>query len=225
VNGELESNGAVSLSRQELIWWAGIILLIGGLLGAGLVHLLQPARPGGAVPRTAPLPVLGQVSDFSLIDSAGEPVSRDDLGGRVWVADFFFTSCAGICPMMSKRLVELQKALAGVEEVTLVSISVDPERDTPERLRRYAKQYGADPVRWWFLTGDKRAIFRLSQESFHLGVEDAPTEDREPDMEDVLHSSKFVLLDRDARIRGYYDGEDPATVAQLAADIRWLLKE
>jgi cytochrome oxidase Cu insertion factor (SCO1/SenC/PrrC family) len=81
VNGELESNGAVSLSRQELIWWAGIILLIGGLLGAGLVHLLQPARPGGAVPRTAPLPVLGQVSDFSLIDSAGEPVSRDDLGG------------------------------------------------------------------------------------------------------------------------------------------------
>jgi len=127
--------------------------------------------------------------------------------------------------MMSKRMASLQTALEGVEEVTLVSISVDPERDTPERLRRYAAKYDADPVRWWFLTGDRRAIYRLSRESFHLGVEEAPEEDREPGMEDVLHSSKFVLLDRKSRIRGYYDGEDPKIVEQLAADIRRLLKE
>lgn len=213
----------VTLSRQDMVWWVVILLLVGGLFGAGIIHLLQPARD--VVVSTGPLPVIGTVSDFELIDSGGEKVQRDDLLGRVWVADFFFTSCAGICPMMSKRMAELQAGLDADEQVTLVSISVDPERDQPERLRRYAAKYEADPLRWWFLTGDKRDIYRLSQESFHLGVEDAPVDGREPGMEDVLHSSRFVLLDRKSRIRGYYDGEEPNTVERLLADIRRLLKE
>lgn len=215
---------SVALTRQDLIWWALILLLVGGLLGAGIVHLLQPARPAPAG-SAGPLPVLGSVSNFTLTDSSGEAVTLDNLGGRVWVADFFFTSCAGICPMMSQRMVELQKKLAGVEEVTLVSISVDPERDTPERLRRYAEHYGADPDRWWFLTGDRGVIYRLSRESFHLGVEEVPEAEREPGMEEVMHSSRFVLLDRKGRIRGYYEGEESGMVDRLAADIRRLLKE
>jgi protein SCO1/2 len=212
----------VTMSRQELLWWAAILLILGGVLGAGIVHLLGPEKKRL---RTEPLPVLGHVSDFKLIDSSGDPVSRDDLAGRVWIADFFFTSCAGICPMMSKRMAELQDKLSDTREVTLVSISVDPERDTPERLRRYAAMYDADPVRWWFLTGERAAIYRLSHESFRLSVEEVPEDQREPGMEDVLHSSRFVLLDRQARIRGYYDGEDQDMVEQLAADIRGLLKE
>lgn len=214
----------VSLSRQDMAWWGLILLLLGGVLGAGIVYLLQPDRPAPAAP-SGPLPVLGSVSEFNLISSADEAITRADLEGRVWVADFFFTSCAGICPMMSKRMAELQSRLGDTREVTLVSISVDPERDTPERLRRYAQRYSADPVRWWFLTGRREEIYRLSQESFRLGVEAVPEDRREPGMEEVLHSSRFVLLDRKSRIRGYYEGEEPDMVDRLLTDIRRLLKE
>jgi len=210
-------------SRQDFLWWGLILLLIGGVLGAGIMHLLGPA-PARRI-STESLPIIGQVSEFSLIDSSGDTITRDHLLGRVWIADFFFTSCAGICPMMSKRMAELQERITGDREITLVSISVDPERDTPERLRRYAQTYGADPIRWWFLTGDRAAIYRLSQESFRLGVQEVPEDQREPGMEEVLHSSRFVLLDRQARIRGYYDGEDSGMMDQLVADIRGLLKE
>jgi len=221
---ETETSPRVAFTRQDLLWWALISLFVGGLLGAGIVHLLQPAGPPARVD-SGPLPVYGKVSAFQLIDSSGDGIDQSYLEGRVWVADFFFTSCAGICPMMSKHLVELQKKLEGVPEVTFVSISVDPERDTPERLRRYARHYGADPDRWWFLTGDRAVIYRLSQESFHLGVEEVPADQRTPDTEEVMHSSRFVLLDRKGRIRGYYEGEEAGVVDRLAADIRRLLKE
>jgi protein SCO1/2 len=211
-------------SPQYAFWWGLILLLIGGLLGAGLMRALQPTRT--IVPkRTGPLQVYGEVSDFTLTERSGDEFSRDDLLGRVWIADFFFTSCAGICPIMSSAMEGIQARLEEVEGVTLVSISVDPERDTPERLRQYAKRYHADETRWWFLTGDKRVIYQLSQDSFRLSVEEAPPDKRGPEIEDVLHSSKFVLLDRQSRIRGYYDGDDKDDIELLIADVQDLLKE
>lgn len=211
-------------SPQYAFWWGVILLLIGGVLGAGLMQALQPTRVVQAK-RTGPMPVYGRVSDFKLTERSGDGVTSDDLMGRVWIADFFFTSCAGICPIMSGAMEGLQAKLSAVDEVTLVSISVDPERDTPARLRQYAKQYNADATRWWFLTGDKRVIYQLSQDSFRLGVEETPLEQRGPEVEDVLHSNKFVLLDRQSRIRGYYDGEDRAMLDLLVADVKELLKE
>ncbi len=210
-------------SRQDLVWWGALFLIVGGVLGAGLMRLLMPTGAAPVAARPAePMPVFGRISDFSLTDSSGETITRDDLAGRVWVVDFFFTSCATICPRMTERFVELQAQLGDNPQVTLVSISVDPERDTPERLRRYGEKYGANPVMWWFLTGDMDVIRRLSEDSFHLGLEDAPAGGG---TDQVLHSSKFVLLDRKARIRGYYDGLAPGTAEILAADIHRLLRE
>lgn len=210
--------------KPHLFWWGLLLLVLGGLLGAGAVSILRPA-PEESAEANGPLPVLGEISDFELLERSGQMVRLQDLAGQVWVADFFFTSCAGICPMMSNQMSRLQEELAGVAGVRLVSISVDPERDTPERLRRYAERYGADPQQWWFLTGEKAAIYKLSRESFRLGVEETKPEDRGPDTEEVLHSSKFVLLDRAGRIRGYYDGDIPDTVPRLARDVRRLLAE
>lgn len=214
--------------RQYLFWWGVLLLAVGGVLGAGMMGFLRPATDataGEARRNAQPLPVFGEVSDFTLTERSGRTVTKDDLEGRVWVADFFFTSCASICPIMSGAMARLQQQVRDNREVTLVSISVDPERDAPERLGEYAARYDADPVRWWFLTGEKRVIYRLSHESFRLSVEEIPEARREPDMEPVLHSSKFVLLDRQGRIRGYYDGEVAETVDLLAEDIERLLGE
>lgn len=213
-----------AISPQYAFWWGIMLLLIGGVLGAGVMRAFQPTRVIQAK-RTGPMPVYGRVSNFELIERSGDAVTGDDLMGRVWIADFFFTSCAGICPIMSSAMERLQTRLTDVEEVTLVSISVDPERDTPARLRQYAKRYNAHDTGWWFLTGDKSVIYRLSQDSFRLGVEETPPDQRGPKVEDVLHSSKFVLLDRQSRIRGYYDGEDREMLDQLVADVKELLKE
>jgi protein SCO1/2 len=214
-------------TRQYQLWWGALLLVLGAVLGAGFVELLKPASakdPAGTYVRTSPQPVLGQVSDFSLTERDGRTVNKRDLEGRVWIADFFFTSCAGVCPMMSSAMSRLQERLADMEGVTLVSISVDPERDTPERLRRYADRYEADPARWWFLTGDKADIYRLSRESFRLSVEEN-TGDSSDQTEDVLHSSKFVLLDQEGRIRGYYEGDVPEALDALVADVRFLAND
>jgi len=211
-------------SPQYAFWWGVILLLLGGILGAGIMRAFQPETIVKAR-RTGPMPVYGKISDFTLTERSGDEVTGDDLMGRVWVADFFFTSCAGICPIMSNAMSRVQDQLQGVEEVTLVSFSVDPERDTPARLREYAKRYNADETGWWFLTGDKKVIYQVSRESFRLSVEETPADERGPQVEDVLHSSKFVLLDRRSRIRGYYDGDDRESLELLVADVKELLKE
>ncbi len=211
-------------SPQYAFWWGVMLLLIGGVLGAGVMRVFQPTKVIQAK-RTGPMPVYGRISEFELTERSGDVVTGDDLMGRVWIADFFFTSCGSICPIMSSAMEGLQAKLRDVDEVTLVSISVDPERDTPARLRQYAKRYNAHATRWWFLTGDKRVIYQLSQDSFRLGVEETPPDQRGPEVEDVLHSNKFVLLDRQSRIRGYYDGEDREMLDLLVADVKELLKE
>ncbi len=159
------------------------------------------------------LPVISEVPPFSFTDVRGEKISRDDLKGEVWVADFIFTRCAGPCPVMSRRMATLPQ-----DKLRLVSFTVDPDYDTPSVLKEYGARYEAQPDRWSFLTGDRQAIRDLAISGFHLGVADATEEDSEP----ILHSTRFVLVDRQARIRGYYDGLDPNEVDRLLADARWL---
>src|SRR5262249_38265445 len=110
---------------------------------------------------------LGQVPDFALTERSGRVVRRDDLKGHVWVAAFIYTCCEGGCSTLSKNLSALQNRLADCENVRLVSFSVHPEQDTPEVLQKYATDLGADPQRWWFLTGDKPAIYSLIEKGFH----------------------------------------------------------
>jgi cytochrome oxidase Cu insertion factor (SCO1/SenC/PrrC family) len=157
------------------------------------------------------------VTDFTLTEASGKTVRLADLRGKVWVASFIFTSCAGSCPIMTHHLARAQTDFPVRDDFKLVSVSVDPERDTPAVLMQYAAKNGADRSRWWFLTGDKTQIQRLSRETFKLPVDE--------DGEEVNHSSKFVLVDRNGMIRSYYDGLDVETVKQLTRDVKQVLAE
>ena len=159
----------------------------------------------------------GSVPDFSLTERTGRPVSRADLAGQVWVADFIFTNCAGTCPMMTDVMKGLQDALP--ESVRLVSFTVDPYRDTPEVLTNYADRHDIEGDRWIFLTGEKDALYSLSKDGFHLAVDDTIGTEIEP----ITHSTRLALVDRDGEIRGYYSGTETEAIARLSDDVRAVL--
>lgn len=165
-------------------------------------------RPSETMSR--PLPAFTLVATGA--DGAARPLTREDLKGKAWAVDFVFTRCAGPCPLLSARMSALRKTLpAGAGALTF---TVDPDHDTPERLAAYAKRYGAGPE-WLFVTGKKDEVVRVIRDGFLLAVvENAAALPGER----VAHSTKFVLLDKDANVRGWYDGEDEAALAKLAAD-------
>jgi protein SCO1/2 len=164
--------------------------------GSGGVQLAASAADPAA---------FGAVADFSLTERSGESVTREALIGRTWVVDFFFSRCPNPCPVLSGNMRRLQGLLAD-DDVQLVSISVDPGHDTPEVLREYAETYGADADRWWFLTGAEQEIFSLMRESFALPVEKLPERDELAGLH-ITHASRLVTVDKEGRVRGYYDGE------------------
>lgn len=154
---------------------------------------------------------IGKVAEFELVNNLGKAFGSKDLAGRVWVANFIFTRCAGPCPEMSRLMSRLQKRLP--ESVMLVSFSVDPEYDKPDILAKYAAQYDADLKRWFFLTGEKEKIFNIAKNSFHLAVAEGAGGVR-----DLTHSTRFALVDRDGTILNTYDSSDPAQIDKLVAD-------
>lgn len=179
------------------------------------VLLSACARP----PAEAELPRLFTVPEFTLVERSGQPATLAALRGRPWIADFIFTRCAGVCPAMTARMKALRARLAGTP-VRFVTISVDPATDTPEVLSRYAEAAGAD-ADWWFVTGTKRDLHALSTEGFKLAAMENPPGQETADGP-FLHSSKFVLVDAEGAIRGYYDSEDPAALQALEKDARRL---
>jgi protein SCO1/2 len=158
--------------------------------------------------RAAKLPVYDSVPAFQMIDSNGQAFDSAALGGKVWVADFIYTNCPAECPMMSAKMHRIEKRLRGENDVRLVSISVDPARDTPAALTTFAKRYGGPTDHWIFLTGTPETVHKIAYTTFHVG--------------DVLgkieHSTKFVLVDKDGRIRGYYSSLGQDDLAALVAD-------
>lgn len=202
-------------SRRRIPWR---LLAPLGLLGVafaatGLILLSRTASAG------AP-PVLGQVPPFTLVRQDGSPVSLDDLRGHPWLADFIFTRCAGSCPLMTGRLAGLRKQIP--DAVHLVSFTVDPRNDTPEVLTRYARDLHPG-TRWLFVTGDQQALYTLASDGFKLGVFEVPAGEQKPgDDGPFMHSTKFVLVDAAARIRGYYDSADETEIGQLLQDLRRL---
>ncbi len=155
------------------------------------------------------LEALGAAPSFSLVDQSGGQFESGSLEGRYWVANFIFTRCRTMCPMLSGRMRELQTRLAddpAGDGVRLVSFSVDPEHDRPAVLAEYALRYDADPDRWSFVTGEREEIWNLSTAGFKLAVGEAPAEAGEP----LFHSDRFVLVDSAGQIRGYY----PATQSE-----------
>ncbi len=169
-------------------------------------------------------PPLGEVGDFQLTTQAGKTLSRDDLKSKVWVAGFVFTRCTGPCRQITGTMASLQDKLQGQKDVYLVSFSVDPEHDTPAVLTEYAKQFSADAERWFFLTGDRAKMYELIEHGFKLGVAQNEGTNRTPGNE-VMHSTRLVLVDKQGKIRDYFDGTDENSVKELRQKIAVLLRE
>jgi protein SCO1/2 len=167
----------------------------------------------------------GAVPDFSFAERSGREVRLADLLEKVWVLDFIYTNCPDTCPLQTAQMKSLQDEFAAENDLRFVSITVDPARDTPAALAEYAARFKADAQRWLFLTGDKDAIYNLAQEGFHLAVAELPQQSaREPSAATHAHSPRFVLIDRKAEIRGYYQAMDKQAVARLRRDLRRLLQ-
>jgi protein SCO1/2 len=156
------------------------------------------------------------VPEFRLTAHTGEEFSSAKLSGKIWVADFMFTNCAGPCPRMTTQMRSIQQAFAGQSDVRFVSFTVDPERDTPEVLAAYARRYKADLNTWHFLTGPVEKIHQLKRETFLLGNVDGVN---------FEHSTRFVLVDGDGRIRGFYPTAEPSDIEKLTADMNRLVRE
>lgn len=192
--------------RRGLLWGL-LIAAVVAVVGAAVVQRRRPEPP----------PVLYRLPAFHLVNRDGRATTLKDLAGGPWIADFVFTRCPASCPMMTARMARLDRELPRDLGLRLVSISVDPEHDTPQVLQRYAASFNASD-RWLFLTGDGPQIYRLSKEGFKLAV-DANPQSTTGTAEPILHSTRFVLVDGEGGIRGFYDGFDEASMKKLERDL------
>jgi protein SCO1/2 len=193
-----------------------VLILFPILIGAGMLWLrhVEVQRLAGRQIQN-----YGSVPPFQLTNQDGKPFGSSNLAGKIWIADFIYSTCPGPCPMISTRMSEMQKPLEKTD-VHFVSFTVDPDKDTPERLREYAGQLHAEPGRWDFLTGPKSEIYNLSLNGFKLAAAAPSSENPEP-----LHSTRMILVDRHGQIRGYYDAVTADAITKLLADTNHLLKE
>lgn len=197
--------------------WSVLALVITAIVVANIKSFVyQPRETSESESPLSRLAVHHQLPDFNLTNQRGHAMSLSDLSGKVWVADFIFTSCPTICPPMTDEMVRLQNEFASESELRFVSFSVDPERDTPAVLSRYADDFGVDGSRWAFLTGEKTSIYRLAHDGFNLATGHRGSE--------ILHSTRFVLVDRQGKVRGYYDSRSKANLQRLRRDIKTLLR-
>ena len=202
-------------SRSGIVWKVTLILI--PLVTLGLLLWLRNVEVIALRQRT--VSSYGTVPSFQLVNQNGQAFGSAQIAGKIWIADFIYTTCPGPCPMISSRMSELQKPLEKTD-VHLVSFSVDPEKDTPEVLRGYAEKLQAEPVRWDFLTGPKSTIYKLSHDGFKLAVSDGSDAEGIP-----VHSTRMVLVDRHGQIRGYYDAAEADAMTKLLADTNHLLRE
>jgi len=259
----------------HILLWSVLAVVLAGVGSLGVWSLVweETSKQSSTAPSPASLPVYGTVPDFALTDQSGRPVRRGNLEGKVWIASFIFTNCPDECPLMTSDMARLQSDLAHMADFRLVSISVDPEHDTPVVLSQYAERFNANPDRWFFLTGDKRAIYSLAKEGFRLAIVDpaepphsSPINDNSPGSfrgsvdrpslssvgrtaawpqslrgwlafiepapafadhgraKDTLHSTRFVLVDRLAQIRGYYESREQTALERLRQHLQMLFQ-
>jgi protein SCO1 len=196
--------------------WKVTLVLI-PLVTAALLFWLRQVQVNTLSNR--PLPSYETVPSFELTNQDAQPFGSQQLSGKIWIADFIFTTCPGPCPIISTRMSELQKPLSK-SDVHLVSFSVDPEKDTPDVLRVYADKLRKEPLRWDFLTGQRATIYSLAGDGFKLTAFTGGGDSGLP-----VHDTRFVLVDRRGTIRGYYDALAPDGVTKLLADTNHLLRE
>ena len=201
--------------KRSAAWKATLILI--PIVTAGLLFWLRQAQVSQLTSRN--LSSYGTLPAFELVNQDAQPFGSAQLMGKIWIADFIYTTCPGPCPIISTRMSELQKPLEKTD-IHLVSFSVDPEKDTPEMLRGYAEKLHAQPARWDFLTGSRDAIWALMRDSFKLTILDGGDEEGS-----LTHSPHLVLVDRHGTIRGYYDALAADAITKLLADANHLFRE
>ena len=157
------------------------------------------------------------IADFSLTNQNGRTITQKEYEGKIYVADFFFTTCPSICPIMTKNMADLQKELENDEDVLLLSHSVTPEIDSVAQLKKYALEKGVDDAKWNLVTGDKKQIYDLARKSY-LAVKT----DGDGGPFDMIHTENFILVDKEKRIRGFYDGTKQEDMEQLIIDLQVL---
>jgi protein SCO1/2 len=159
------------------------------------------------------------IADFSFVNQNGKIVTQKDYEGKVYVADFFFTTCQSICPKMTHNMADIQTAVMHNPKVMLLSHTVLPEIDSVRVLKKYAIEKGVDDRKWNLVTGDKKKIYEMARKSYLAVKMGKPSE-----LYDMVHTENFVLVDQKRRIRGFYDGTDKAQVTKLISDIDWLCR-
>lgn len=160
------------------------------------------------------------IADFSLINQNGDTITQDDYKDKIYVADFFFTTCQTICPIMTDHMVQIQEKIMNDDEIMLLSHSVTPEIDSVAQLKRYAIEKGVKDAKWNLVTGDKKQIYELARKSY-LAVKT----DGNGDAYDMIHTENFMLIDKKRQIRGFYDGTKAEDIEQLLADIAILERD
>jgi protein SCO1/2 len=165
-----------------------------------------------------------KIGNFSFFNQDGKVVTQQDVKGKVFVAEYFFTTCGTICPIMNVQMQRVHKVYQGNKNVRILSFTVDPKVDTVAQMKRYAVAHGADVKSWFFLTGTQEKLYELARKSFFV-LKPAETENQGDVGSDFIHTNNFVLVDKEMRIRGYYDGTNSKEVDELIGDIALLVKE
>lgn len=214
-----------------------VFLIIFCAIGIGFTYYMNQ-------PKEKPLPVINpvdlepemvdgtllrkginhKIGKFSFQNQEGNTITDQDVRGKVFVAEYFFTTCGTICPRMNVQMQRVQKAYAENNAVKILSFTVNPEVDTVEQMKMYAEGHGADAEQWWFLTGNKDSLYSLARKSFFV-LKPAEAKNLGDVGSDFIHTNNFVLVDREMQIRGYYDGTSTKEVDQLIHDVQHLLDE
>ena len=202
------------MPRKRLFLFYALCICVGGFaIGATYLQLTHPPEP--------PLQRIKTLPDFQLMERSGKSVGLADLKGKVWLADFVYTTCPGPCLMISSRLAELQNEALQNPAVRFVSVSTDPEHDTPEVLQKYAEHFHAAPDRWLFLTGEKGKVYGLIRDGFLLAVAEQPGAEQP-----IIHSTKLMLVDKNGVVRNFYDGaSEGRSTEEKSAENRAILRD
>jgi protein SCO1/2 len=200
ISSQKESHPPTQSEAPSLVPWHKNPFLYAALLGVLGIPLLYAVLPR-RIPK--PPPIVGQLSAFTLQDQDGKAFGLEQMKGSVSIVSFFFTRCPDICPRLVGQVAKLHQRIKQADApFKLVSITVDPKYDQPARLRAYGERFGADFARWHFLTGSRKAIYKLAEEGFRTAVNTAK---EQPSIMELTHTEKLILIDPKGRLRGYYD--------------------
>lgn len=205
----------------QAVLWALLVVVIVGLIAAFARQEWTKAMRRSAVT----LDRFNTLPDFTLTERTGKDFGTKDLRGKIWLADFIFTSCPGPCPKMSEKFYEMQQALNKTNDVKLVSFTVWPDFDKPPILTTYANKFNALPDKWFFLTGNKKTIYDLAHKGFMLGITDKETGREILKEGEFVHSTKIALVDRRGVVRGYYDSGNEEVLQKILVDVGNLMRE